>query len=195
MVTHRESRGNSQRKHTLNKNLITCDIVIKCMSLNSLYQKVTYRGLNLRRRNADPNKVLLLDNILLMLTKCIICLKRLALTYLEKKKKKNRNRRHDRQYLSVIDNWSKFQYLKSFGILILQLPLYHCGILKVKIFVILNIILSSFTPVLLEYIFPNFCSLLRPSPLFLLVLAASLAEICWIMPGPITISCCYGSWQ
>ena len=59
MVTHRESRGNSQRKHALNrKTFITYNIVIKCISLNRLYKKVKYKGLTLRRKNADPNNVI-----------------------------------------------------------------------------------------------------------------------------------------
>ena len=38
-VTHGESRGNSRRKHTLNKKtFITYDIVEKCMPLNSFYK-------------------------------------------------------------------------------------------------------------------------------------------------------------
>ena len=56
MVTHRESRDNSQRKHTLNKNLYYIRHVIKCMHLNSVYKKVPYKGLTLRRKQSDPNK-------------------------------------------------------------------------------------------------------------------------------------------
>ena len=38
------------------KTYFTYDSVLKCMSLNSKYKKITYKVINLRRKNADPNK-------------------------------------------------------------------------------------------------------------------------------------------
>ena len=57
MVNHRELRGNSQRKHILNKNLYYMQHCYKMYVFKQfMYQKVTYRGWTLRRKNADPNK-------------------------------------------------------------------------------------------------------------------------------------------
>ena len=56
MVTHRESRDNSRRKHTLNKILYYIGHCFKMYVFKQFIQIATYKVLTLRRKNADPNK-------------------------------------------------------------------------------------------------------------------------------------------
>ena len=55
-VIHQEPRRNSQRNHTLNKKHYFHFTLFKNVCLTSLYKKVTYKALIMRRRNDDPNK-------------------------------------------------------------------------------------------------------------------------------------------
>ena len=55
-VTHGESRGNSQRKHTFNKNLYYAWHCFKMYVFKKFIQNVTNKVLTLRRKTADSNK-------------------------------------------------------------------------------------------------------------------------------------------